>query len=541
MKMNRSKWIAIFIAEAMVLAGASLAFGQTTQYPGSAALININTSRTTEAVGYRDRTSTKIDFQGTSLMPRAIGEARVDARDGRVAIKAELKDLSPATSIGSAYLTYVLWAISPEGRANNLGEVLLESDGKAKLEVTTKLQTFALIVTAEPYYAVSYPSELVVMENIVRGDTKGTVTTVDAKFDLLQRGAYDSLQLTAYPITGRVPLFLYEARNAVRIAQADGADHYAADSLSKAQTSLIRAEDYEMHHDRKSAATAARDAVQAAEDARTLTIKRRQDEYTAQQQQEANDATARAQSAQQDEAARRMDAERRQMRAEVDAANEAKARAEAEAQRQAALVREQQATASAQQANAAAAQSAQQADAASQQAALANQQAAAANEQAAQAQAQAAQSEQEKRELRARLLNQLNLILETRDTARGLVVNVGDVLFDTARYSLRPGAREALAKVSGIVLAYPGLRLTIEGHTDSVGTQDFNQRLSEERAGSVRDYLVQQGLSVDNISAVGLGEAVPVADNGTPEGRQRNRRVEIIVSGDVIGASIGPN
>jgi outer membrane protein OmpA-like peptidoglycan-associated protein len=528
--------VAVVVAEVAVLGFAALAFGQTTQtqYPAGAGLINISTSRTTEAVGYRDKTSTKIDFQGTSLMPRALGEARVDARDGRVAIKLELKDLSPATSFGSAYLTYVLWAISPEGRANNLGELLLDDEGKVKVEVTTKLQTFAMIVTAEPYYAVTYPSELVVLENVVRGDTKGTVTMVDAKFDLLQRGVYDSLQLTAYPVTGRVPLFLYEARNAVRIAQADGADRYAADSLAKAQNSLTRAEDYEMRRDRKSAATAARDAVQSAEDARTLTIKRRQDEYTAQQQQAANDAAASAQAAQQDEAQRRMDAERQRMQAEVAAANEAKARAEADAQRQAALLSEQQA-------NAAAAQSAQQADAASQQAALANQQAAMANQQAAQAQAQAAQAEQEKQQLRAKLLAQFNLILETRDTARGLVVNVGDVLFDTARYTLRPPAREALAKVSGIVLAYPGLRLTIEGHTDSTGSQDFNQKLSEERAESVRDYLAQQGLPVNSMSAVGLGEAVPVADNGTPDGRQRNRRVEIIISGDVIGTPIGTN
>ena len=165
--------VAVVVAEVAVLGFATLAIGQTmqTQYRAGAGLININTSRTTEAVGYRDRTSTKIDFQGTSLMPRAIGEARVDARDGRVAIKLELKDLSPATSIGSAYLTYVLWDISPEGRANNLGELLLDDEGKVKVEVTTKLQTFALIVTAEPYYAVSYPSELVVLENIVRGDT----------------------------------------------------------------------------------------------------------------------------------------------------------------------------------------------------------------------------------------------------------------------------------------------------------------------------------------------------------------------------------
>jgi hypothetical protein len=175
-------------------------------------LINIRVSRTTQAVNYRDRTSTKIDFQGTPLMARSQGEARVDARDGRVAIKAEFSDLQEATTFGGAYLTYVLWAISPEGRANNLGELFVEN-GKAKIEVTTKLQTFGMIVTAEPYFSVTYPSDIVVMENIVRKDTKGAVTAVDAKFDLLQRGAYDHLNLTAYTLSNRAPLSLYEARN----------------------------------------------------------------------------------------------------------------------------------------------------------------------------------------------------------------------------------------------------------------------------------------------------------------------------------------
>jgi len=524
--MNLRRW-SMGLTSALVFTGcgASLACGQTSSQTGSVSLINITVPRTTEAVTYRDRTSTKIDFQGTSLMSQAHGEAKVDARGGRVEIKADLKALQPATSFGTAYLTYVLWAVSPEGRPNNLGELLLDNEGNVKVEVTTKLQTFAMIVTAEPYLAVTFPSEIVVMENIVRPDTKGAVTTVNAKYDLLQRGTYDSLQLTAFPITNSTMLSLYEARNAVRIAQDEGAQQYAPDSLAKAQAALMQAEDFESRHHRKEEATAAREAAQDAEDARTLTVKRREDERVAQQQQAAQNATAQAQAAQQAEAQQRMDAERQKMQADLAAANEAKARAEADAERQAAMVREQQANAAAQQS--------------AQQAALANQQAAMATQAAADSQQQALQAEQEKAELRARLLAQFNQILETHDSSRGLVVNVGDVLFDTARYSLRPNAREALAKFAGIVLVYPGLTLTIEGHTDSTGTQDFNQKLSEERADGVRDYLAQQGLAVPSMTALGMGEAMPVADNDTGTGRQKNRRVEIIVSGQVIGTRIG--
>jgi outer membrane protein OmpA-like peptidoglycan-associated protein len=522
------------LAVALSLCSVSLLCGQTatpTQGGQSGNLINISVSRTTQAVNYRDKTSTKIDFQGTALMARSAGEAKINARDGRVAIDAEFSGLQPAASFGTAYLTYVLWAVSPEGRANNLGELLLDN-GKAKIAVTTRLQTFGMIVTAEPYFAVTNPSDIVVMENIVRSDTKGTITSVDAKYDLLQRGTYDQLNLTAYSMDSRTPLSLYEARNAVRIAESELAPKYAPESFAKAQAALAQAEDYQLRKQHKAVPTAARNAVQAAEDARSLAVTRREAERVAQQQQAEADATARAKAAQADETERRRDADRQRLQAELAAANESKARAEADAARQAAMLKEQQASA-------AAAQSAQQAAAADAQAAQAQAAAAQARDQAAQAQAAAAQSEHEKQELRAKLLEQFNRILETTDSDRGLVVNVGDVLFDTAKYTLRAPAREALARFSGIVLNYPGLKLTIEGHTDSTGTADFNQKLSEQRAGSVRDFLVSQGLSADSMTAVRLGPAMPVADNGTAAGRQKNRRVEIIVSGEVIGTKIG--
>jgi outer membrane protein OmpA-like peptidoglycan-associated protein len=244
--------------------------------------------------------------------------------------------------------------------------------------------------------------------------------------------------------------------------------------------------------------------VQDAEDARNVAVKRQEDERVAQQQREADEQARHAKAAQEDEAQRRAEAERQQLQAEVAAAQEAKARAEADAQRKTAMLQEQQA-----------------------------------REQAALAAQQAAQSERDKQELRAKLLQQFNRILETRDTVRGLVVNIGDVLFDTGRYTLKPPAREALAKLSGIVLAYPGLKLTVEGHTDSTGTPTFNQKLSEQRAMTVRDYLVQQGVDMNSVTAAGLGEGMPIADNSTAAGRQKNRRVEIIVSGEVIGTRIG--
>ena len=158
---------------------------------------------------------------------------------------------------------------------------------------------------------------------------------------------------------------------------------------------------------------------------------------------------------------------------------------------------------------------------------------------AAEADALRQKAEQDQAQLRKQLLDQFNLILQTRDTARGLIVNMSDVLFDTGQYTLRPGAREKLAKVAGIILSHPGLKIEVEGHTDSVGGDEYNQQLSENRAHAVRDYLVGQGLSPTAVAARGFGKTRPVADNATAAGRQMNRRVEMVVSGDIIGSPIG--
>jgi outer membrane protein OmpA-like peptidoglycan-associated protein len=492
-------------------------------------------ARSTKAINYTHaKGSTPIDFKGTVLMPFAKGEAKVEGKKGVVSVSAKFEKLSPAMQYGAQFLTYVLWAVTPEGRATNLGE--LELDGtKAKVDGAAAFQAFAMIVTAEPYFAVTQPSDVVVMENVVRPDTEGNVEEVDAKFDLLQHGEYSTITTgnDATRLDPRVPLSLYEARNAIQIARGTGADKYATDSFQKAQQLLDQAEEAQRNKEpRKSLDMIAREAVQTAQDARSITIKRLDDE-----RQDAERKAAEAREAQAKQAA--ADAEKARLEAQLAQEKAARDQAAAEAARAAALAQQQEAEKSAElaaqqkaEAEATAAQATQQA---AQAAAMAAQQKAAAEAEAQRAQLAAAQAESEKAELRKQLLAQLSTILQTHDTVRGLIVNMSDVLFDTGSYTLKPGAREKLAKISGILLAYPSLKVQVEGHTDSVGGDDFNQRLSEQRAEAVREYLVDQMVPANAVSAFGFGKTRPVATNDTAEGRQQNRRVELVVSGDAIG------
>lgn len=477
---------------------------------GSVPVVQLQVSRSIKAVNYRANKSTKIDFAGTALVPRAEGKAKVESKQGRTLVAAEFEGLPAASQFGPEYLTYVLWAVSAEGRPANLGEVMVKND-KGKLTATTRLQNFGLMVTAEPYFAVTYPSDVVVLENVIRADTQGAVAAVDARYELFRRGEYQTEGMTAMALDPKVPLDVYEARNAVRIAKGEGADRYAADTWAKAEAAMARAEDYLNRKQRQAIPTAAREAVQMAEDARLITLRRQQEERLAGERRAAAEREAKAKAeASAAEAERKLAEERKQaeerrrMEAEVAAAREAQKRAEAEAAEQAALRREQESA-----------------------------------QQAKQAQEAAERAEREKHALRAKLLEQFNRVLPTRDTPRGLVVNMGDVLFDTGKAELRSPAREALARLSGIVLNYPQLRLDIEGHTDNTGGEQLNQKLSEQRAESVRQYLGSQGLDASHLSARGLGESMPVADNATAAGRKKNRRVEITVSGEVIGTQIG--
>jgi outer membrane protein OmpA-like peptidoglycan-associated protein len=487
-------------------------------------------SRTVQAVNYRYRSgSSKLDFAGTALMSSANGEAKVNSKKGSIEIEAEFSSLQNPTTFGTEYLTYVLWAISPEGRAVNLGEVLVGNDGRSKLHVTTDLQAFAMIVTAEPYYAVRQPSNVVVLENVVREGTKGTTEAVNAKYELMERGGYIPTGYKFDPVVlnAKLPLEFFEARNALRIAQSEGAEQYASDSYQRAVQLMNNADGYatQKNDPKKRLIAVSREAVQTAEDAREIAVKKTEEIRLAAEQQASADAQAQLQ-AQANDATRQKDqaqsdtaqAQAAQARAAADAA---KARIDA-AQAQAATVKAQSDMADSQAASATAL-SAAQADA--EQSRLAAQQ----------AQLNAQQADTDKAAMRAKLSEQLNSILQTRDSARGLIVSMSDVLFDTGKFSLKPGAREKLAKVAGILLAYPGLNIEVGGYTDNVGGDAMNQTLSENRADSVRDYLVQEGVSINSVSAKGFGNTSPVASNDNSAGRQQNRRVELLVSGDAIG------
>jgi len=505
------------------------------------------TERTAKAISYQHRSgATKIDFAGTALMPGAHGQAKVESKQGYIEIEVEFRNLPEATQFGAEYLTYVLWAITPEGRTSNLGEVL-RNGTSSKLDVTTELQVFGLLVTAEPYFAVSRPSDVIVMENVVRPDTAGKIELIDAKYELLQRGQYEHLaNVLDLRVNRKMPLELYEARNAIQIARSSGAEKYATETFQKAESNLKQAEAYRARNaGSKPVTMTARQAVQIAEDARAIAVKRQDDELLANERRAGAERESRAQS-ETDRITREAAEARLKAQADADRVkrdNDAKAEAAqteadrlkrdndvrlATAQTEAERLKRENDT------RAAASQT--EADRLRREN---DEQRAASQAELDRVAREKRQLETEKTELRAQLLLQFNAILQTRDTARGLVVNMSDVLFDTGKYSLRPEAREKLAKVAGIVSGHPGLRLDVEGNTDSVGGDDYNQKLSEERGGSVRDYLVQQGMAGSSVSSKGFGKTQPVASNDTASGRQQNRRVELIISGEIIGKVIG--
>jgi outer membrane protein OmpA-like peptidoglycan-associated protein len=452
-----------------------------------------------KAVGYEvGGGSTQVVFVGTPAAPNASGQAKVDAKKGATSIEVKVQGLPQPSSLGAEFLTYVLWTVTPDGTTTSLGEIRVDKNGDGKLNTSAQSQTFALGVTAEPYFAVALPSEVVVLVNDTKKNTKGKIYPENS-YKLMKRSQYAKLgnPLALTLDLKNVPLDMYEARNAVEIAKSQAAEKYAPEIFSKATSSLQMAENsLTSKEDKGKIVTNARQTIQFAEDARALSSERQEAERI---QKEKDAAAAAAQAKAEEQAA--IEAKRQ---AELTAAKEAQMKAEA-AQAQA----EAQAKQAAEQAKAQAAR-----------------------EDAERARAATAA-------LRAQLLQQLNSVLQTTDSPRGLIVNMGDVLFDFGKYNLKPDTKITLAKLAGIIQSHPGLHLAIEGHTDNIGGDEANLKLSQQRGDTVREFLVQQGLLADTVTAVGLGKAEPVADNSTNEGRQKNRRVEIIVSGEVIGAKIG--
>jgi outer membrane protein OmpA-like peptidoglycan-associated protein len=471
--------------------------------------------RDIDAVNYLHRSgTTQIAFVGTNLLPEAKGQASVKSDRGGISVHAEFKGLRPANSFGPSFLTYVLWAISVDGRPQNLGEVL-PAGTKNSIDVTVSLQSFGMIVTAEPYFSVSTPSDVVVLKNVY-DNTLGIQEKVQAHASLMPHGMYEAVtngqNTVGNPITRneKSPLELYQAYNAIAIAKAAGADKYSPQIMASAALDLKNAAEMDANKGRdiKMEITYSRSAVQKAEDARIDTLRKQ----AAERQQNAEIAKIQAQS---DAAAQAANAARSQALAQASAAQSDRDRLAAENAR----LQAQQAEMAKSNADLLAAQArAKELDA--------NQRASAANARAAQAEA-----------MREKLRAQLNEVLQTTETPRGLVVNLSDVLFDSGKYTLKPGTQVSLARIAGIFQSYPGLMIQVEGYTDSIGGDDYNQKLSENRADTTRDFLEKQGVAQTNITAMGYGKADPVADNSTPAGRAQNRRVNLVVSGDAIGVA----
>ena len=484
---------------ALILVPVALASIVASAQQSSTAVAGL-TSRRTTAVTYEANRDTKVDLVGTPMMPRARGEAEIKTESsGPVTVKAKVKTLTPAGQFGPEYLTYVLWAIPPQGRPKNLGELRLDG-GDSEIEATVDVQTFSLVVTAEPYYAVTAPSEVVVMENIIREDTKGRTSVNTLQYDIVPRGAYVAAAGAPYtlpPPGKKEPPDVQQARNALKIAQLAQAEKYAASGLTAAQQRMSQTEGLLPKGSKREIISAARETVQSAEEARLQAVNGRL---------EAEQAAARATAAAAERAARDKAAQETAARAQAD-----QARVQAEQDRQRAEVLARQAADDRQKAEAA----------------------------KAAAEAQARRAEQDKVALRATLLKQFSAVLETHDTPRGLVVNVGDVLFETGRFELKPAAREKLARFSGIILGHAGLTVQAEGFTDSTGTLETNQKLSQQRADAVGQYLMSQGIASDRVTTKGYGPSHPVASNDTSQGRSQNRRVELVVAGDIIGTPIG--
>ena len=523
-------------------------------------------SRTTKAINYHHRQgSTTVTLQASSTMPKAKGEVKVDSKTGATKVDAYIEKMPAASTLSEGYLTYVLWAITPEGRAENMGELMLEGD-HAHLQAATELQTFGMIVTAEPYYAVTQPSDYIVMEGVVNKDTTGTIMPIEAKYDLVTRGGY----LTNLPPADRVrlreaknmPLDLLEARQAMAVARSAGGERYAADTMRKADVDLGNAEAFHNSgQDKKKIQSLARHVTQLAEDARLISVKRGNEEMLARERSDNERRNTQLTQTAENEAERRrkaeMEAAQKNQEAMLSQQQAADARRQAEqvqAQSAAAMAEKdrllameteraraaaaeaenermrQQSAAQAAAAESAAKQRALEADAAK-----ARESAAAAEAEAKAARETAQRAEEERMRTRQELVRQFNIVLATRESARGLIVNMSDVLFDTGRHTLKPGAREKLAKIAGIILAHPGLKIEVEGHADTTGGPKINQPLSEKRADEVRTYLVAQGVESGSITSRGFGDTKPVADNGTAAGRQANRRVELVVNGSIVG------
>jgi outer membrane protein OmpA-like peptidoglycan-associated protein len=475
------------------------------------------------AVKYNENNQTTVNMSGTALAPRVMGKADVEFKQGRTNVRLEMASFENPQSLGGFYTSYILWAVAPEGQAENLMELPIRS--KFKIESTTKFQTFGLIITAEPHSRVELPSSMIVAENTLRNGTEGMITTSKIEYSGDPGTFYTLFSPNSPGLNAdyNTPLMILGARRAVEIARRADAGRFADAELRDAELKLATLEqawprsrsESDLRNNAKKNSGLAHDVMRIAEQARKLSVERSAQAKLSAERKQAGDNIAQAQS------------EADLARTEADRASRDAFRARIEAIRAKVAERDQAARAANE-----AAIARERVEQAQSETAKAKANEGQARNDADRARLQTEEARRERDAAQQRLYFSLSEILETRREARGLIVNLSDVLFDTGQATLKPGAREKLSKLAGILLAYPGAyQIEIEGHTDSVGSDESNLNLSRGRAESVRDYLAQNGIKSERIIAArGFGESKPVAGNETAAGRQVNRRVEIIIA-----------
>jgi len=476
------------------------------------------------ALTYPEGPTISLKFDGTSRLPNASGEAKVERKRGMTEVEIELDEMKPASAFGGQYNTYVLWVTSPEGHVDNLGEFILQGN-RSKLNVSTPLETFGMFVTAEPHFLTSLPSRFVVLEN-----SRPTVDLGPLKDSILEYRGFDGVYqferetlADLAEVKGEVRTHIESARTAVELAEAAGAAKFAVEELTKAQAALETAErGYASGTSGPNEMLLAHEVIRLAVDAEQKARERAFEAALARERSASSDRIAELRTA---IAAAQSEAERNRLTAEKNALDaEIETRARHEAEQEAAEAARRAAEAEER------AHAAEKERIAAEHAKLDAERAKSEAERGrVTAENQASEARLERENARAQLREAMARITAVRESARGLIVSLPNILFETDQARLKPEGREALAKISGVLMIAEGYTLSVEGHTDAVGSNEYNLDLSEKRATSVRDYLVSQGLSPANISVRGFGETQPIAANETAAGRQENRRVEIVV------------
>jgi outer membrane protein OmpA-like peptidoglycan-associated protein len=450
------------------------------------------------------------DVTGVGQGPAGRGSLEVEYKNGRAAMRLQVDSLIHPQRVGAAYTAYVFWGVAADGKVTRLGELPVNKRVDLKADLTA--QTVGVLATAEPYAEVERPSPELVLKFVLRNkDDKNAPPASSTRYLGDSGQLYSDASTTATPDVS-TPLLVQGARHAVAIARRAGAVEFAPAEWRQVDVKLEVLEQLwpdQRTHEAKFSGPA-REVIRLADAARRIGAERADSSAAAAERMATAASLARAASDVETSRTLKAEAERDAARARVsaDSANQVAARARAAADS----------------ANQVAAQTLSYADSVRTAAGAAQQEASA-------AQQEASAARQERDDARARLASSISAILDTKREARGLVVNLSDVLFTSGKAVLQPGAREKLSKLSGILLAYPGpYALAIGGHTDSVGSDALNDKLSQARAESVRNYLMEAGIAASHLTgATGYGKHQPVADNATAEGRAKNRRVEIVI------------